>query len=143
MNDTYFLTLALDQAKKALKRGEVPIGAVIVRGGKVIAMGYNMRERKQNALAHAEVIAIGRACRRLKSWRLDDCEMFVTLQPCPMCAGAILNARIKRVVMGALSDRANPLEIYENNNLNWKTEITIIESEECSQILKDFFAKNR
>ena len=137
------MDLALSQARKAYKKGEVPIGAVIVCGDKVISKAYNRRESTQNALNHAEIIAIRRACRRLRSWRLDDCVMYVTLQPCVMCAGAILNARIPKVVIGAKSDRINDLEIYQNNNLNWKTQVEMLDSEECSALLRNFFAEKR
>lgn len=138
-----FMAEALQEARKAESKGEVPIGAVIVRKGKIIARGHNMRERKRNALAHAEVIAINRACRKLKSWRLDDCEMYVTLQPCPMCAGAILNARIWRVVIGALRPNDESMDIYQNNSLNWKTQVDVELDTECGDILKRFFKNAR
>jgi tRNA(adenine34) deaminase len=141
-----YMRIALEQAKKGARRGEVPVGAVLVRDGKVIAKAHNKRERKQNALAHAECLVINRACRKLRSWRLDDCVMYVTLQPCIMCAGAILNARIKTLVVGALaSDKGgvDSLEIYSKNNLNWKTDVVVQECEECSAVLKNFFAEKR
>ncbi len=137
-----FLSLAIEQAKTALIRGEVPIGAVIVRGGRVISKAFNMRERKQNALAHAEIIAIHKACRKLRSWRLDDCVMYVTLQPCPMCAGAILNARIKKVFIGAEAPNCS-LEIYKNNNLNWATEAVLCGDDICGDMLREFFKRAR
>ena len=127
------MNLAIELAKKAQAKGEVPIGAVIVRNGKIIAATNNQRERKQNALYHAEVLAINKACKKLRSWRLDDCEMYVTLEPCPMCAGAITNARIKRVIIGAKSD----------TDLNWKTQIEFDLRDECSDILKNFFNNKR
>ena len=92
-----FIEMALSEARKALKKDEVPIGAVIVKDGKVIAKGYNRREKSQNALRHAEIETINKACKKLKSWRLDGCDIIVTLEPCPMCAGAIVNARIRKV----------------------------------------------
>ena len=158
-----YMALAMAEAKKAGLRGEVPIGAVIVRfnkgiknSGAVIAKAHNQRERKQNALAHAEILAINRACKRLKSWRLDDCVMYVTLEPCPMCAGAILNARIKKVVIGAKqltnneyncehNDQTTSInkDIYQKNNLNWKTEVEFDLRPECSKILKEFFKQKR
>ena len=125
--------LAIDEARKAEKKGEVPIGAIIVRNGKVIAKAHNIREKKQNALYHAEIIAINKACKKLKSWRLDDCEMYVTLQPCQMCMGAINNARIKTVYFGAMS----------TTDLNWETEVVDLKNQECGDILKKFFAKLR
>lgn len=144
------MKIALDQAKKAFAKGEVPIGAVIIQEKnctkKIISKAFNKRESSQNALDHAEIIAIKKACKKLKSWRLDDCMMYVTLQPCIMCAGATLNARIKKVVIGAKSDRQNELDIYQNNNLNHKTEIEFEQgsvTEECSEILKKFFSEKR
>ena len=128
-----FMEVAIEEARKAARKGEVPIGAVIVRDGVVLAKAHNMRERKQNALAHAEILAIHKACRRLKSWRLEDCEMYVTLEPCAMCMGALTNARIKKVVFGAKSE----------TDLNWKVETQTLEHKECGQILKDFFANKR
>lgn len=99
--DVQYMQLALEQAKLAYQRGEVPVGAVIVKDGEVLAATHNDRENGHCATAHAEVLAIQQACSLLKSWRLSGCELFVTLEPCPMCAGAILNARIDRVVYGA------------------------------------------
>ena len=128
-----YMAVALELAKKAQAKGEVPIGAVIVRNGKVIAAAHNRREAKQNALYHAEILAINKACRKLRSWRLDDCEMYVSLEPCQMCAGAITNARIKRVIIGAKS----------NTDLNWKTEVEFDLRDECSDILKSFFSNKR
>ena len=127
------IELALIEARKAAKKGEVPIGAVIVRDGKVVARAHNMREKKQNALYHAEVLAIMRACKKLKSWRLSDCEMYVSLQPCPMCMGAITNARLRKVYYGAET----------NSDLNWTTEYVDLKNSECSKLLKDFFATKR
>jgi len=127
------MQIAIEEAHKAEKKGEVPIGAVIVRGGKVISKAHNVRERKRNALAHAEVLAIDKACRRLKSWRLDNCIMYVTLEPCAMCMGAIVNARLQKVVFGAKSE----------TDLNWKTETQQDLRPECGQMLKDFFASKR
>ena len=142
-----YMKLALKEAKKAGEEGEVPIGAVIVLDGKVIAKGRNKREKTQNALYHAEIVAIDRACKKLKSWRLDNAEMYVTLEPCPMCAGAIANARIKRVVYSA-KDGSNNSEliekIFNSSRLNHKV---IYEqgnySEECSKILSEFFRLKR
>ena len=101
MTDEEFMRAAIEEAKKAAKRREAPIGAVIVKGGRIISRGHNRRETGHNAAAHAEVEAITRACRRLRGWRLSGCTMYVTLEPCPMCAGAIINSRLDRVVYGA------------------------------------------
>jgi tRNA(adenine34) deaminase len=100
------MALALELAGKAAAEGEVPVGCVIVRNGVVVGQGYNTREKDQNALAHAELTAISEACRTVGFWRLPDCEMFVTLEPCPMCAGAVINARIKKLVYGASDPKA-------------------------------------
>ncbi|MEE1054647.1 MAG: nucleoside deaminase, partial [Acutalibacteraceae bacterium] len=105
---------ALNLAHEAYAEGEVPVGAVIVKNGKIIATGRNMREKKQNALSHAEIEAINNACKELGSWRLDDCEMYVTLEPCPMCTGAIINARIKTLIFGAYDSRAGSIDSVIN-----------------------------
>ncbi len=101
MDDLYFMDLALDLAREAAAEGEVPVGCVIVRGEEVVGRGRNRREKGKSALAHAEIEAIGQACANLGGWRLWECTLYVTLEPCPMCAGAIINARIPRVVYGA------------------------------------------
>ena len=137
---------ALKEAQKALKKDEVPIGAVIVKDGKIIARGRNSREKSQNALRHAEIIAINKACKRLKSWRLDGCEIYVTLEPCPMCAGAIANARISKVVYGAkeTTSEDNLCElILKSNRLNHKPNIEYRENKFCKDILQDFFKNKR
>ena len=129
------MDMAINLAKRAQIRGEVPIGAVIVRhtDGKIIARTYNLRERTQNALHHAEILAIHRACRRLKSWRLDNCDIYVTLEPCQMCLGAITNARIRHLYYGASS----------TTDLNHKVAATNLDIPECSALLKDFFKSHR
>lgn len=142
-----FMKLALKEAEKAYSEGEVPIGAVLVLDGKVISKGRNKREKTQNALHHAEVIAIDKACRKLKSWRLDGAVMYVTLEPCPMCAGAIANARIKKVIYAA-KDASNNSEIIEkifsSTRLNHKVEyIQGDYADECSKLLSSFFARSR
>ena len=106
MNDIYFMKKALEQAKRAANIGEVPVGAVIVKDGRIIARGYNRRESLQMATAHAEHIAIDKACKKLGSWRLTGCTLYVTLEPCVMCAGAIVQARIDRVIFGAYDRQA-------------------------------------
>ena len=106
MDDMFFMRQALELAKEAAAEGEVPVGCVIVRGDEIVGRGRNRRETDKNALAHAELEAISDACRRLGGWRLWDCTLYVTLEPCPMCAGAIVNARIKRVVYGAKDAKA-------------------------------------
>lgn len=143
-----FMEEAIKEALKAKKHGEVPIGAVIVKDDKIIAKAYNKRESKKNALYHAEILAINKACKKLKSWRLDDATIYVTLEPCPMCAGAISNARIKKLVYGASekSSNQNFLEsILSSTRLNHKTlyEKDEYHEQQCSQLLKDFFKSIR
>ena len=142
-----FMQRAVENAKKAFVAGEVPVGAVIVKENKIIAEGYNKREAKQNALSHAETEAINAACKELSSWRLDGCTMYVTLEPCPMCAGAIINSRIKRVVYGACDARAGACGSLINLNhypFNHKFEVVggVLE-QECSKLLFDFFKDRR
>lgn len=137
---------ALKCAKKAFDEGEVPIGAVVVLDGKVIARGHNRRTGRQIATAHAEVEAIEKACKKLRSWRIPECELYVTLEPCPMCMGAALNARIKKIYFGAYEDKGRSLtkEIAEANLLNHKIEVEGgIMQEECKKILSDFFSSMR
>lgn len=139
---------ALKRAKKAAALGEMPVGAVIVREGKIISSGYNRREIKRNALLHAELIAIDRACKRLGGWRLPGCEMYVTLEPCPMCAGAILNARIERVFYGASDAKSgcagSRLNLLDMNLCNYSVDCegSILDAE-CSELIKNFFRQLR
>ncbi|MBE6777381.1 MAG: nucleoside deaminase [Ruminococcaceae bacterium] len=142
-----FMYEALKEAEVAAKEGEVPVGAVIVRNGEIISKAHNMREQKQNALSHAEIEAINIACEKLGSWRLDDCELYVTLEPCPMCTGAIINSRIKTVVFGAFDKTAGCMDSVINlcdYPLGNKPEIYAgICEDRCSAILKDFFTNLR
>ncbi len=135
--------LALEQAKIAAKEGEVPVGAVIVKDGEVVSLGHNMREQKQSALSHAEIEAINLACQKLGSWRLDDCELYVTLEPCPMCTGAIINSRIKTLIFGAFDKSMGCVDSVINlcdYPLGHKVEVYAgICEDECQQVLKDFF----
>ena len=112
--DRKFMDLALIRARRAGEDGEVPVGAVVVRDGKVIGTGRNRREKTHNALAHAEIEAINAACAETGDWRLDDCELYVTLEPCPMCSGAIINSRIKTVIFGAYDTKAGSLGSIAN-----------------------------
>ena len=137
---------ALKCAETALSEGEVPIGAVVVSGGKIISRGHNRRTKKQIATAHAEIEAIEKACKKLNSWRIPECEIYVTLEPCPMCMGAMLNARIKKVYFGAYEAKGRSLtkEIAEANLLNHKIEVEGgVMEEECAQILSTFFSDMR
>ena len=143
-----FMKMAIEQAKIALKKEEVPIGAVIVKDGKVISRGFNKREKSKNALMHAEIVAINKACKKLKDWRLENCEMYVTLEPCPMCAGAILNARISKVFYGA-KDKTSNDNIFEtivnSQRLNHNCEYQQLEEaeNECAKLLTTFFQAKR
>lgn len=141
-----FMKSALKCAEKALAEGEVPIGAVVVLDGNVIARGHNRRTKKQIATAHAEIEAIEKACKKLKSWRIPDCELYVTLEPCPMCMGAVLNSRIKKVYFGAPEDKGRSLtrELATANLLNHTVEVEggVMEAE-CREILSRFFSEMR
>ena len=141
-----FMREAIRLAQKAKKRGEVPIGAVVVYQGKIIGKGYNLRTKLQMATAHAEMRAIDRACKKLHSWRLPDAEIYVTLEPCPMCMGAILNARIDRVYFGAYEQKGRSLtnELANANLLNHRTEVVGgVLKEECAEVLTSFFTEMR
>ena len=139
-----FMKEAIRQAHKAAAIGDVPIGCVVVRGGKIIARGYNRRTARGNVLQHAEIIAIDKACRKTGDWRLEECELYVTLEPCPMCAGAIVQARIPRVYIGAMNPKAgcagSILDMFHEERFNHRVE-TVVGTcgEECAQLMKDFF----
>ena len=143
------MTEALLLAKKAGERGEIPVGAVIVRNGEIIATGMNRRETDKTALGHAEIEAIDSACRKLGRWRLDDCELYVTLEPCPMCAGAIINARLKQVIFGAFDKKMGSCSqesVIDLFNLpyNHRPEVWAgIMENECSKVLTEFFENLR
>ena len=142
-----FMKRAMAAAKRGLKYGEVPIGAVVVYEGKVVASGYNRRLKLQLASAHAEMMAIDRACKKFHSWRLPEgCELYVTLEPCPMCMGACLNARVDKVYFGAYEQKGRSLtnELAQANLLNHKTQVEggVLEKE-CSEMLTDFFSSMR
>ena len=143
--DEKFMKQALLQAKKAKELGEVPIGCVIVQDGKVIGRGYNRRNTDKSTLSHAEITAIRKASKKLNDWRLEDCTLYVTLEPCQMCAGAIVQARVKEVVIGAMNPKAgcagSILNLFTMKQFNHQVQTTYGVCEaECSQILKQFFA---
>ena len=146
MNREY-MREALAEAKKAEAKGEVPVGAVIVKDGKIIARGHNLREEKQNALSHAEIECINEACKVLGTWRLEGCKMYVTLEPCPMCTGAIINSRISTLDFGADDSKAGCIDSVINlcdYPFNHRPEIYGgIMEEECKEILTEFFNKMR
>ena len=147
MDDIFFMKQALKRAKAAYRDGETPVGAVIVRDGVIISSGRNFREKRKNALLHAEIVAIDRACKKLGCWRLCDCDLFVTLEPCPMCAGAVINSRIRRVVYGAADPKAGSFGSVINlagYPYNHKPEIVSgVLEDECSALLSDFFRQLR
>ena len=148
MVNNRYMELAIKMAEKAYEKDEVPIGAVIVdKDGNVVSKGYNKREKTQNAINHAEIDAIQKACKKQKSWRLDNMTMYVTLKPCPMCAGAILNARIKDVYYGADSPNDNQCLcekiMADVNRLNHKTNLIYLKNENCENILKKYFKYKR
>lgn len=139
-----YMEEALKEALKSRKFGDVPVGAVIVHNNKIIAKGHNMRNRKHSVIMHAEIVAIHKACKKLRDWRLEDCTMYVTLEPCAMCAGAILQSRMDKLVYGAKSDKAGCvggiLNILQNDKLNHQVKVENgLCEEECSKLLKDFF----
>ena len=147
MTDLDFMNLAIEQAKISASELEVPVGAVIVRNSEVVSVGRNRREIGKNALAHAEIEAIDLACKKLGGWRLWECEMFVTLEPCPMCTGAIINSRIRRLVFGASDYKAGSCGSVVNLfdlPYNHKPEVVSgFMQEECSALLTDFFTDLR
>ena len=139
---------AIREAKKAWALGEVPIGCVIVYQDKIIGRGYNRRMVDKNVLAHAEITAIRKACRKMGDWRLEGCTMYVTLEPCPMCAGAIVQARIPKVWIGSMNPKAgcagSVLNLLDEKGFNHQVQVEIgLRGEECSQMLKDFFKELR
>ena len=143
-----FMVEAIKEAKKAELIDEVPIGCVIVKDDKIIARGHNLRESKQRSTAHAEIIAIEKACRKLKSWRLEGCSLYVTLEPCPMCSGAILQSRIEHVVYGAKDPKGGCMEscmnMYEVKGFNHYPDVIggVLE-DECGSLLKTFFKRKK
>lgn len=145
--DEYFMNVALKEAEKAAELGEVPVGAVVVWGDRIVAKAYNTRETDKNALCHAEIKAIDLACKKLGGWRLFMCELYVTLEPCPMCAGAIINSRIKRVVFGAKDEKAGAVVSKEKTfslGFNHVPQITEgVLGKECSEKLSGFFSALR
>ena len=147
-SDESFMKQAVKQAKKAYDKLETPIGCVIVHEDKIIARGYNKRNMKKNTLAHAEILAINKASKVLGDWRLEDCTMYVTLEPCPMCAGAIVQARIPRVVIGSMNPKAgcagSVLNLLQQDGLNHQVEGTKgVLAEECSGLMTSFFRELR
>jgi tRNA(adenine34) deaminase len=148
MDDTYFMKEALAEARKAREKDEPPVGAVIVKDGEIIARGHNLREKLQDPTAHAEMLAVREAAARLGRWRLSDCEMYVTLEPCAMCAGAVVLARLGRLVYGACDPKAGAvvslMNLVSDERLNHQVEVKGgILAEECGALLRDFFSSRR
>ena len=146
--DEKFMKQAIKQAKKAYAIGEVPIGCVIVHDGKIIGRGYNRRTIDKNTLAHAEIQAIRKACKKMDDWRLEECTMYVTLDPCQMCSGAIVQSRMTRVVVGCMNPKAgcagSVLNLLQMEEFNHQVELEIgVLEEECSQMMKSFFKELR
>lgn len=147
-NDQFFMKQALKLAKKAYDQHEVPVGCVIVQNGKIIARSYNQRHTTKNSLDHAELIAIKKACKKLNQWILDDCEMYVTLEPCLMCAGAILQSRIKRLIYATNEPKfgscGSMIDVIENKTFNHQVLLTrYVLEEESKMLLKTFFKEIR
>lgn len=147
-SDSYFMGEALRMAHRALKQEEVPIGAVIVREGRIIARAWNQVEQLKDATAHAEMLAITQAEQVVEDWRLTDCDLYVTKEPCPMCAGALVHARLRRVIFGCPDPRGGAagglINLLQMPELNHRCEITSgVRSDECAGLLKDFFAAQR
>lgn len=148
MKHEEYMNIAIEEARLAAQQGEVPVGAVLVLDGEVVAQAHNQRETTHDATAHAEVLAIRQACAKLQNWRLTGADLYVTLEPCPMCAGAIVNARIGRVIYGAPDSKAGGVDslfnIVDNKNLDHRVEILsgICETE-CREVLQEFLKRKR
>ncbi|KOC19393.1 tRNA adenosine(34) deaminase TadA [Bacillus velezensis] len=148
MNDEYYMREAIKEAKKAEAKGEVPIGAVLVLHDEIVARAHNLRETEQRSLAHAEMLAIDEACRRLGTWRLEDAVLYVTLEPCPMCAGAVVLSRVDKVVFGAFDPKGGCtgtlMNLLQEERFNHQAEVVSgVLGEECGEMLSAFFRKLR
>ena len=137
MNE-YYMKIALKLAEKALKYNEVPVGAIIVKDNKIIAKAYNKKEKTHNVTKHAEIIAISKACRKLKNWRLENCEMYVTMEPCMMCSGAIEQSRLKKIVYGVKNENYGYIHNLKNIEI-----ISQVCENECKKLVQSFFKKRR
>ena len=148
MEKEYYMKLAIKEAKKAYEKEEIPIGVLIVRDDIIVARAYNLKESNTDTTEHAEIRAIKKASKKLDSWRLNDCEMYTTLEPCPMCAGAIIQARIKKVYIGTMDEKTgavgSKLNLFEDYTFNHKVDVERdVLKEECKKILQDFFKELR
>ena len=135
--DQYYMKIALKEAKKALKHNEVPVGAVIVKNNKIITKAYNRKEKTNDVTKHAEIIAISKACKKLKNWRLDGCTIYITMEPCMMCCGAIEQSRISKIVYGAKNENFGNIDKINIKNIS---QICV---DECTKIVQDFFKNKR
>lgn len=145
MKDNKYMNIAIKEAKKAYKHNEVPVGAVIVENDKIIAKAYNKKDKTKIVTKHAEIIAIEKACRKNKNWRLNNCSIYITLKPCCMCAGAINQARFKKVVYGTCTNNESKLmidDIFKQDNLNISIKGGVLENE-CANLMKNFFTTRR
>ncbi len=142
-----YLNLAFQEAKKAYSKDEVPVGAILLKDDKVIAKAHNLKEKKQSATKHAEILVIEKASKKLHNWHLDDCTLYVTLEPCAMCAGAIMQSRIKKVIYGAKDKKGGAIEstfsLYQVKGLNHYPQTLYFEDEKCSKILSTYFKNKR
>ena len=148
MTDEEYMDIALSEAKKAYDLGEIPIGAVLVVDNEIIAQGHNLREIEHDATAHAEMVVIKKSCKNLKRWRLTGATLYVTIEPCPMCAGAIVMSRLDRLVYGSPDYKAGGVEsifnIVQNQALNHQVTVTAgVRADECSNLMKSFFKERR
>ena len=146
--DNKFMKIALEEAKKAIDEGEMPVGAVVVKDGKVIAIGHNIRNKEHDPTLHAEIVAIRKACEILKDWRLSDCDLYVTLEPCVMCSGAIINSRMRSVYFGAYDQEyggaGGRIDLFSKSYFGSNTQVYGgIMEDECTSMLKNFFASLR
>lgn len=137
MNE-YYMNMAIKEAKKAYKYEEVPVGAVIVKNNKIVSKAFNKKEKTKNVIKHAEIIAISKACKKLKNWRLDECELYVTMEPCMMCSGAIEQSRIKKIVYGVKNKNYGSTDQLKNVEI-----ISQVCEKECKQLVQSFFKKRR
>jgi len=146
-NDEYYMIFALKEAKKAYRKGEIPIGAVVVKNDKIIAKAHNLKESKKIVTKHAEILALEKACAKLKNWRLIDCTIYVTMFPCPMCASAINQSRISKIVYGTIPEYVDKSVVDKIlNDKNYGNPVKIVDNvmrNECSQLLKKFFVEKR
>lgn len=142
MNDEYYMNLAIKEAEKAYKKDEIPVGVVIVKNGKVISKAHNKRNKSNKVKDHAEILAIDKANKRLRNWRLEDCEIYITLEPCPMCASAIEQSRIKRLITGAVNNNFETSNISSAilKNKEWNK---CVQQELCTKLINDFFKNKR